>query len=118
MKKNKLLITQDASNRFWKEKNVSNKSKIRYHYNYAIKELVNELSDDEDGDYSTTVSQLQYVSEKMADSIAWKYEATDMESMSDYKADCIMMTYECDMNLAESVLNMEIIAPDENSKAA
>lgn len=118
MQKNKLLITKDASNRFWKEKNVSNKSKIRYYYNYAIKELVNELSYDEYGDYSTTVSQLQYVSEKMADLIAWKYEATDTESKSDYAVDCLIMTYESDMNLAESVLNMEIIAPDKNSKAA
>ena len=94
----KRLIPTDASEHFCKTLDLPEGHPIFGVYKNAIEFLIESLEDDEDGELSTIESQLEFVSDSMRDEI----DGYD----------------ESDMKLAASVLNMEIIAPDKNSKAA
>ena len=93
-----LLIPTDASGHFCKTLDLPEGHPIFGVYDNAIKFLIESLEDDEDNELSTIESQLEFVSDIMRDEIDGYNES--------------------DMNLAKSVLNMEIVAPKKSIKVA
>jgi len=97
-KPTKLLIPTDASEHFCKTLDLPEGHPIFRVYDNAIKFLIESLEDDEDNEISTIESQLEFVSDVMRDEIDGYNES--------------------DMNLAKSVLNMEIVQPKKSIKVA
>ena len=94
----KLLIPTDASEHFCKTLYLPKGHPIFGVYENAIESLIESLEEDEDDELSTIESQLEFISQHMSHEIVGNYEN--------------------DLSFAESIMDMEIIAPDENSKAA